>query len=129
MTRAAVRHVALHAARELADVYRRRREARAKLAPPAGYDNSGGGGYAPAPPPQYGALGQGAILYNSHGIENVVTSLADAIRVADDYGKFAFQYRLCQQPLIGMHGSYAAVHNAVELDFGFDHGEVGAVHC
>ena len=57
----------------------------------------------------------------------MVTSLADTIRVADDYGKFAFQYRLCGEPLIGMHGSYAAVHNAVELDFGFDHGEAGSI--
>jgi hypothetical protein len=26
-----------------------------------------------------------------------------------------------------MHGSYAAVHAAVELDFGFDHGEAGSI--
>jgi len=94
VTRAAVRHVAVHAARELADVYRRRAAARSAAATaPFSANNTIGLDVGPISPPQYGAVGQGAILYNSHVIESVVTSLADAIRVADDYGKFAFQYR------------------------------------
>ena len=54
-------------------------------------------------------------------------SLADTIRVGDDFGKFALQYRMFEDPLIGMHGSFVVCQNAVEIDFGFDHGLEGSI--
>ena len=54
-------------------------------------------------------------------------SLADTIRVGDDFGKFALQYRMFEDPLIGMHGSFVVCQNAVEIDFGFDHGVEGSI--
>lgn len=76
---------------------------------------------------EYGAIGQGVILYNVHVIESTICSLADTIRVGDDYGKFQLQYRVAAQPLIGMHGSFVVCQQAVELDFGFDHGMEGSI--
>jgi hypothetical protein len=65
---------------------------------------------------KYGNIGQGVIKYNTEHIENYLTTLADTIRVGDDYGKFALQYRMMQEPLIGMHGSFVICQNAVEDD-------------
>ena len=149
-TRAAVRHVAAHAMRELAAAYRRavaKAEQRGGLffrrseSHPSRDDGSASRVLSDpengddedsdlsSACDSYGAVGQGAILYNANlrAAENWVTALADAVRVADDYGKFAFQYRLFRQPLIGMHGSYCAVHNAIERDVGFDHGIAGSI--
>lgn len=45
----------------------------------------------------------------------------DAVRVGDDYGRFRFQL-LIGRILVGMKGSYMLIPNALELDYGFDHG-------
>ena len=61
---------------------------------------------------KHGAIGQGVILYNAikgQAIESTACALADTIRVGDDYGKFALQYRVTAQPLIGMHGSFVGM--------------------
>eukprot|EP00930_Biecheleria_cincta_P017350 TRINITY_DN13823_c0_g1_i1.p1 TRINITY_DN13823_c0_g1~~TRINITY_DN13823_c0_g1_i1.p1 ORF type:complete len:3011 (-),score=468.44 TRINITY_DN13823_c0_g1_i1:78-8618(-) len=76
---------------------------------------------------KYGHIGQGCILYNVDEQESLLCTLADTIRVADDFGKFALQYRLFEQPLIGMHGSFVVCHNSVEMDVGFDHGIPGSI--
>ena len=76
---------------------------------------------------RHGHIGQGVIKYNVDEIDNYLTTLADTIRVGDDYGKFALQYRVWQQPLIGMHGSFVICQNAVEIDVGFDHGLVSSI--
>ena len=39
----------------------------------------------------YGHIGQGVICYNTETIESTLCSLADTVRVGDDYGKFALQ--------------------------------------
>jgi len=57
-------------------VYRRRNALRASAAAaPFGTNNTIGLDVAPASAPQYGAVGQGAILYNSHVIESVAGRL------------------------------------------------------
>ena len=78
-------------------------------------------------PTRHASIGQGVILYNVTAIESTLCALADTIRVGDDYGKFALQYRVSKQPLIGMHGSFVVCQAAVELDFGFDHGIEGSI--
>ena len=76
---------------------------------------------------RYGRIGQGVIVYGSNDeIENWVTTLADSIRVADDYGKFRVQFEL-HEPLIGMHGSFVVASQAVEEATTFDHGMAGSV--
>jgi hypothetical protein len=50
---------------------------------------------------KYGDVGQGVIIYGSAiHFENYVTTLADSVRVGDDYGKFRLQYET-KRPLIG----------------------------
>ncbi|CAK0911715.1 unnamed protein product [Prorocentrum cordatum] len=75
----------------------------------------------------YGHTGQGVIVYNVKEQVNLLCCLADSIRVADDLGKFALQYKLFQEPLIGMHGSFVVCSNAVEMDVGFDWGIPGSI--
>eukprot|EP00299_Pterocystis_sp_00344_P017819 c8927_g1_i2.p1 GENE.c8927_g1_i2~~c8927_g1_i2.p1 ORF type:complete len:656 (-),score=147.65 c8927_g1_i2:34-2001(-) len=72
-------------------------------------------------------IGQGAIVYGaSDEIVNYVTTLADSVRVSDDFGKFRFQYEH-HEPWIGMHGSFVVCSNIVERLIGFDHGVVGSI--
>ncbi|KAJ9445473.1 Beta-1 [Diplonema papillatum] len=76
---------------------------------------------------RYGRIGQGIIYYGINDeIENWVTTLADSIRVADDFGKFRIQFAL-HEPLIGMHGSFVVASHAVEQATTFDHGMLGSV--
>ena len=70
----------------------------------------------------HAAIGQGVILYNVTAIESTVCALADTIRVGDDYGKFALQYRMAAQPLIGMHGSINLLMNHLSITFTNIHG-------
>ena len=76
---------------------------------------------------QYANIGQGVIVYgNKMSIENYWTTLADSIRVGDDFGKFRIQYE-SHYPWIGMHGSFVVCHNAVEKAIGFDNGLNGSI--
>ena len=77
----------------------------------------------------HGDIGQGVIVYGTERvgpIQNYLTTLADNIRVADDFGKFRFQYEF-HEPWIGMHGSFVVCQNKVEMDVGFDHGLAGSI--
>ena len=76
---------------------------------------------------RWGNIGQGVIKYGCHdNPPNYLTTLADSIRVADDFGKFRVQYEL-HEPLIGMHGSFVVCQTAVEAAVGFDHGISGSI--
>jgi egghead protein (zeste-white 4 protein) len=76
---------------------------------------------------RYPCIGQGVILYSMYdSIENLVTTLADCIRVGDDYGRFRFQYAL-RKALFGMHGSYVVIAQSVEAEVGFDWGLEGSI--
>jgi egghead protein (zeste-white 4 protein) len=74
----------------------------------------------------YGNIGQGVILYGTQEPDNWLTTLADSVRVGDDFGKFRIQYEL-HEPLIGMHGSFVVSQNAVEKLVTFDHGMEGSI--
>lgn len=74
----------------------------------------------------YGNIGQGVILYGTQEPDNWMTTLADSVRVGDDFGKFRIQYEL-HEPLIGMHGSFVVCQNAVERLVTFDHGMEGSI--
>ncbi len=64
-------------------------------------------------------IGQGAILYHRDMRKNLLYSLADSIRTADDIGRYFLQYifGLC---IFGMHGSFILVRNSIEQSEGFD---------
>jgi hypothetical protein len=74
----------------------------------------------------YGNIGQGVILYGTQDPDNWLTTLADSVRVGDDFGKFRIQFEL-HEPLIGMHGSFVVSQNAVERLVTFDHGMEGSI--
>mmetsp|Transcript_63343 Transcript_63343/g.151123 ORF Transcript_63343/g.151123 Transcript_63343/m.151123 type:complete len:949 (-) Transcript_63343:247-3093(-) len=76
------------------------------------------------------AVGQGVILYGTGRcgpVVNWVTTLADSIRVADDFGKFRLQFQAFERPFIGMHGSYVVTNHAVEKAVGFRYGMPGSI--
>ena len=75
-------------------------------------------------------IGQGCILYGTERvgpIQNYLTTLADSIRVADDFGKFRLQYQGFNEPFIGMHGSFVVVSHKVERTIGFNAGLPGSI--
>ena len=55
---------------------------------------------------KFPSIGQGVIYYNTRGIDNYLTTLADYIRVSDDYAKFQLQCKLFRLPLVGMHVTF-----------------------
>jgi hypothetical protein len=69
---------------------------------------------------------QGGILYGAGEVENWITTLADSLRVADDYGKFRVQFEM-NECWVGMHGSFVVAQNAVEQLTTFDHGAEGSI--
>ncbi len=71
-------------------------------------------------------IGQGIVLYGRGSVANWTTTLADSIRVGDDYGRFRLQFEN-GRAFFGMHGSFVVVNNAVEQAIGFDHGFAGSI--
>jgi egghead protein (zeste-white 4 protein) len=63
-------------------------------------------------------IGQGAILYQG---DNWFFQGADALRTADDLGRFRLQYAL-GVPLFGIHGSYIVVRSIEDAALSFDVG-------
>jgi egghead protein (zeste-white 4 protein) len=77
-------------------------------------------------PNTYARIGQGIILYAKSGVVNWLNTLADSIRVGDDYGRFRLQYEQ-GKAWFGMHGSFVVVQDAVERMIGFDNGPAGNI--
>ncbi len=75
---------------------------------------------------KYPKIGQGVILYGAKVIVNWLTTLADSIRVGDDYGRFRLQYKH-GKAYFGIHGSYIVVNNGVEQMVGLDHGPKASI--
>lgn len=71
-------------------------------------------------------IGQGVILYGRREIVNWVTTLADSIRVGDDYGRFRLQFEH-GKAYFGMHGSFVVINQGLEKRIGFDHGAAGNI--
>jgi beta-1,4-mannosyltransferase len=70
---------------------------------------------------QYPKIGQGVIVYGKGQVQNWLTTLADSIRVGDDFRRFRLQFEH-GKAWFGMHGSFIVVNNAIERQIGFDHG-------
>lgn len=70
---------------------------------------------------QYPKIGQGVIVYGKGVVQNWLTTLADSIRVGDDFGRFRLQFEH-GKAWFGMHGSFIVVNNGIEQMIGFDHG-------
>ncbi|KAJ1550754.1 hypothetical protein HK405_015964, partial [Cladochytrium tenue] len=67
------------------------------------------------------SIGQGTIVYNSHWFwKNWFFTVADAVRVGDDLGRFHFQYTVFERPVFGVHGSFLMTNGEVENEVGWD---------
>jgi egghead protein (zeste-white 4 protein) len=71
-------------------------------------------------------IGQGVILYGKRRVTNWITTLADSLRVGDDYGRFRLQFEHGKAHF-GMHGSFVVVNNASEARISFDHGPASSI--
>ena len=67
-------------------------------------------------------IGQGVIVYADDVIENWVTTLADGLRVAFDYGVMRFGLQVLKRPIFGFKGSFIVSKVKAEIDVGFDYG-------
>lgn len=71
-------------------------------------------------------IGQGVIIYGRGRIVNWLTTLADSIRVGDDYGRFRLQYEMGRANM-GIHGSFIVINSGLESTIGFDHGAPASI--
>nr|CAH0112427.1 unnamed protein product [Daphnia galeata] len=72
-------------------------------------------------------FGQGVITYNNDQVVNLILTLCDSIRVADDMGKVQFQLKVMHMPIMGWKGSYVISNVGAERHVSFDHGPRGSV--
>lgn len=72
-------------------------------------------------------FGQGLITYANLGIVNLVTTLADSYRVADDMGRLQFTLRALHKPIFGWKGSFVVSRCGAEKNISFDHGPDGSI--
>jgi len=70
-----------------------------------------------------GWIGQGAILYQGG---NWFFRGADALRTADDLGRFRLQYAL-GKPFFGIHGSYIVIRGMDDTRLSFDVGSANSI--
>jgi egghead protein (zeste-white 4 protein) len=70
-----------------------------------------------------GLIGQGAILYQGG---NWFFRGADALRTADDLGRFRLQYAL-GKPLFGIHGSFIVIRGIDDARLSFDVGSTNSI--
>ena len=67
-------------------------------------------------------IGQGVIVYADDFIENWLTTLADGLRVAFDYGVMRFGLQVLKRPIFGFKGSFIVSKVKAEMGVGFDFG-------
>ena len=67
-------------------------------------------------------IGQGVTVYADDIIENWLTTLADGLRVAFDYGVMRFGLQVLKRPIFGFKGSFIVSNVKAEIDVGFDYG-------
>ena len=73
------------------------------------------------------SFGQGLITYMNLEVVNLLTTLADSFRVADDMGKVRFQLSALHRPIFGWKGSFVVTRCGAERDVSFDHGPDGSI--
>jgi len=72
-------------------------------------------------------FGQGVITYTNLGIVNPILTLADSVRVANDYGLIRFQFSRFHLPLFSMKGSFVVANAGAERQVTWDHGPEGSI--
>jgi len=72
-------------------------------------------------------FGQGVITYVNDGIVNLILTLCDTHRVAEDMGKIQFQLNVLHMPILGWKGSYVVAQAGAERKVSFDHGPDSSV--
>lgn len=73
------------------------------------------------------AFGQGLITYANLDVINILTTLADSYRVAEDMGKIRFQLAALHSPIFGWKGSFVVSKYEAESDVTYDHGPDGSI--
>ena len=73
------------------------------------------------------SFGQGLITYANLDVVNILTTMADSYRVADDMGKVQFQLAVLHKPIFGWKGSFVVSKYEAELDVSYDHGPDGSI--
>jgi len=72
-------------------------------------------------------FGQGVITYVNDGIVNLILTLCDTHRVAEDMGKIQFQLNVLHMPILGWKGSYVVSLVGAERAVSFDNGPDSSV--
>lgn len=72
-------------------------------------------------------IGQGLITYGKEEIVNWMTTLADSIRVASDYGVLRFCLKTFHKPLFSFKGSFIVCKANVERLVSFENGVKGSI--
>nr|CAG4651019.1 EOG090X07AI [Simocephalus serrulatus] len=72
-------------------------------------------------------FGQGVITYANGPVVNLILTLFDSMRVADDMGKVQFQLKVMRMPIMGWKGSYVISNAGAEKSVSFDHGPRSSV--
>ncbi|XP_065564031.1 beta-1,4-mannosyltransferase egh-like isoform X2 [Artemia franciscana] len=72
-------------------------------------------------------FGQGLITYTHITMKNVIITLCDTFRVAEDLGKLRYQFKAWHAPFFGMKGSYVVSQVGAEKLVSFNHGPDGSI--
>ncbi|CAF0867645.1 unnamed protein product [Didymodactylos carnosus] len=73
------------------------------------------------------SIGQGLITYANENIVNLVTTLADSMRVGVDMGCLRFCLKQLHKPPFLFKGSFVVCQAACELNVTFDNGKAGSI--
>jgi len=72
-------------------------------------------------------FGQGVINYTNLGIENLMLTLADSVRVAVDHGMLRFQFTYLHLPIFSWKGSFVVTNAGAERQVTWDHGPESSI--
>uniref|UniRef100_A0A0G4FMP8 Glycosyltransferase 2-like domain-containing protein n=1 Tax=Chromera velia CCMP2878 TaxID=1169474 RepID=A0A0G4FMP8_9ALVE len=73
-------------------------------------------------------IGQGIIVYgHDFPVVHMINTMADCIRIVDDYCRFRLQFALGHTALQGMKGSYVCLSHKTEKKVSFDVGPQGSI--
>jgi len=72
-------------------------------------------------------FGQGVINYTNLGIQNLMLTLADSVRVAIDHGMLRFQFTYLHLPIFSWKGSFVVTNAGAERQVTWDHGPESSI--